>query len=69
MYVAHTASLSIFAGLWRRKLLKVVLLVSTFRVDVEARRLLRGDKGSHGVIADHLRGFPRIWALVGEMLG
>ena len=37
MYVAHTASLSIFAGLWRRKLLKVVLLVSTFLVDVEPR--------------------------------
>ena len=68
MCVAHTASLSIFAGLCR-KLLEVELLVSTFLVDVEVRRLLRGDKGSHGVIADHLRGFPRLWALVGEMLG
>ena len=68
MYVAHTASLSIFAGLCR-KLLKVELLVSTFLVDVEARRLLRGDEGSHGVIADHLRGSPRLCTLVGEMLG
>ena len=68
MCVAHTASLSIFAGLCR-KLLKVELLVSTFLVDVEARHLLRGDEGSHGLIADHLRGSPRLCTLVGEMLG
>ena len=67
MCVAQTASLSIFAGLCR-KLLEVELLVSTFLVDVEARRLLRGDEGSHGVIADH-RSSPRLCALVGEMLG